>query len=370
MPEIDPNPGPTPTGFKDAVKKAKPRPSKPATPKQLSFIDSLMNDRIWIGDESAAQLVTKRHDGTLNDLATLPLGTRSFTKDNEHEELKQLPGTVAPGVLLVDVANTYARSSHAMADLRAPDGRLTGGIYGLFQTVKRALARFPEGMHVSVYFAYENKGSDVRKKKLPEYKEGREGKSYWQNEDAQVKDNFILHQLAMCMGYNAVSMLPAGEADDAIAAMARFFLALDSCQSVKILSQDRDLQRLLDPGAKVTVINSGGLEVTYDSFVSKNGYKPEEDLLIKALAGGDDDYKGIKGLGPKTAKQILEDAMGYWDLVLEHPRVAPHAAMVRNAVATLDFMDGQIMVGRSSESQSTMSQKRDEWLDALGIKRL
>jgi hypothetical protein len=84
------------------------------------------------------------------------------------------------------------------------------------------------------------------------------------------------------------------------------------------------------------LVQAGALE-PLDAFVDKYGYEPEHDILVKALAGGDDDWKGIRGIGAKGAVRILQDASWYWHLVIEHPKVKPHADKVVNAVQVMDF---------------------------------
>lgn len=240
-------------------------------------------------------------------------------------------------LLVVDVANTYARAAYRMPEL-AHYGRPTGGIFGLFQSVDTAckmVRNLEDGKQPDVLFAYEGGGSARRQMLLPEYKSARAGGTWLQNDD----DVAYIEAMAFESGVTSVHM-PGGEADDVIAWIsnnaAEIVKAHHRNIKVYVLSNDKDMLRLTRHD-NVAVLRSGGEIVRRKDFVDKYGYEPEHDILVKALAGGDDDWKGIRGIGTKGAVRILQDASWYWHLVIEHPKVKPHADKVVNAVQVMDF---------------------------------
>lgn len=230
-------------------------------------------------------------------------------------------------ILVVDVSNIYARSAYKLPELEHA-GRKTGGIYGLFTSVASTwnLVSDKFKCRPQVIFAYEAGGAFRRKALLPEYKSQRKPGSFWQNVDDED-----LIKLMACQSGVISAWLQGGEADDAIAAIAQ-----DATQPVFIMSNDKDMLRLTC-FPTVTVIRSGNEFVDRAAFVAKYGYEPEHDIMVKALAGGDDDWPGIRGVGAKGAVNIMRDASWYWHLVLQHPKVAPHADAVRNAVEVMSF---------------------------------
>jgi len=80
---------------------------------------------------------------------------------------------------------------------------------------------------------------------------------------------------------------------------------------VIIVTGDKDIFQLVDKKTKVFLLKqgiSGGELVTEKEVEEKLGIKPEQVVDYKALAGDpSDNYKGVKGIGPKTAKKLLKE---------------------------------------------------------------
>lgn len=98
--------------------------------------------------------------------------------------------------------------------------------------------------------------------------------------------------------------VPGYEADDIIAFLAKKFS--DKSFRVKIYSPDKDLLQLVSD--KVIVINPMNEEVFDEKkVVEKFGVKPQNIPDYLALVGDKvDNIPGIRGIGPKTAINILE----------------------------------------------------------------
>jgi DNA polymerase-1 len=108
-------------------------------------------------------------------------------------------------------------------------------------------------------------------------------------------------------------MAPGYEADDVLGTLAN--QAANEGWRVRILSGDRDLFQLVDDSRDIAVLymgggpyarNSGPLEVRREGVVAKLGVTPEEVVDLKALTGdSSDNIPGVKGVGPKTAINLL-----------------------------------------------------------------
>lgn len=113
-----------------------------------------------------------------------------------------------------------------------------------------------------------------------------------------------------------VLMVPGYEADDVIGTLAKQASTAGGYR-VKILSGDQDLFQLIDPQAGVSVLHLGNLfaqrvggshpqEFGPEEVKQKLGISPTQVVDYKALCGDtSDNIPGVKGIGPKTAVQLL-----------------------------------------------------------------
>lgn len=110
-----------------------------------------------------------------------------------------------------------------------------------------------------------------------------------------------------------LAMAPGFEADDVLGTLAN--RAANEGWRVRILSGDRDLFQLVDDGRDIAVLymgggpyakNSGPSEIRREGVIAKLGVTPEEVVDLKALTGdSSDNIPGVKGVGPKTAINLL-----------------------------------------------------------------
>ncbi|MCP9881259.1 DNA polymerase I [Cyanobium sp. Alchichica 3B3-8F6] len=112
-----------------------------------------------------------------------------------------------------------------------------------------------------------------------------------------------------------LAMAPGYEADDVLGTLAN--RAANAGWRVRILSGDRDLFQLVDDERDIAVLymgggpyakNSGPTEIRRDGVIAKLGVTPEEVVDLKALTGdSSDNIPGVKGVGPKTAINLLKE---------------------------------------------------------------
>ena len=112
-----------------------------------------------------------------------------------------------------------------------------------------------------------------------------------------------------------LAMAPGYEADDVLGTLAN--RAAAEGWRVRILSGDRDLFQLVDDERDIAVLymgggpyakNSGPTEIRREGVIAKLGVTPEEVVDLKALTGdSSDNIPGVKGVGPKTAINLLKE---------------------------------------------------------------
>ena len=110
-----------------------------------------------------------------------------------------------------------------------------------------------------------------------------------------------------------LAMAPGYEADDVLGTLAN--RAANGGWRVRILSGDRDLFQLVDDQRDIAILYMGGgpyakssgpTEIRREGVIAKLGVTPEEVVDLKALTGdSSDNIPGVKGVGPKTAINLL-----------------------------------------------------------------
>ena len=98
------------------------------------------------------------------------------------------------------------------------------------------------------------------------------------------------------------------EADDLIGSMIEKWK--DDAQ-ITVISGDRDLLQLLNPSTTIAFTKKGYSEYdvyTETRFVDEYGIAPKQFAEVKAFMGDTSDgYPGVKGIGPKTALQLIQN---------------------------------------------------------------
>lgn len=97
------------------------------------------------------------------------------------------------------------------------------------------------------------------------------------------------------------------EADDLIGSMIEKW---KSDANITVISGDRDLLQLLNPATTLAFTKKGYTE--YDTYTEQRfreeyGIAPKQFAEVKAFMGDTSDgYPGVKGIGPKTALQLIQ----------------------------------------------------------------
>lgn len=97
------------------------------------------------------------------------------------------------------------------------------------------------------------------------------------------------------------------EADDLIGSMVEKW---KHEADITVISGDRDLLQLLQPNVTISLTKKGYSEYnSYDEtrFVAEYGISPKQFADVKAFMGdASDGYPGVKGIGEKTALQLIK----------------------------------------------------------------
>ncbi len=142
-------------------------------------------------------------------------------------------------------------------------------------------------------------GPSFRKEIAPSYKANR-----------PERDESLQHQIALAKEQLEADGFPAWtvrgmEADDVIASAAHALRALEQPRDVLIVSADKDLLQLVQPGVKVKSPLTG-VVFDGDGVAQKFGVRPEQMRDFLTLVGDTaDNVKGANGVGPKTAAELL-----------------------------------------------------------------
>lgn len=98
------------------------------------------------------------------------------------------------------------------------------------------------------------------------------------------------------------------EADDLLCAYAK--QAVDAGGRVTIVTGDRDAFQLASDKVKIAIPHSGYMQPEYmgpDEIFAKYGIRPDQVPAYKGLVGdSSDNLPGVKGIGPKTASELLQ----------------------------------------------------------------
>ncbi|MEG3879198.1 DNA polymerase I [Microcoleus sp. herbarium7] len=218
----------------------------------------------------------------------------------------------APTFILVDGHSLAFRSYFAFAKSRDGGLRTTTGIptsvcFGFLKSLLEVMAAHdPQYMAIAFDLAtptFRHEADDT-------YKAGR----------AETPEDFKpdLKNLQELLGYLNLPAItaPGYEADDVLGTLA--FKASAEGYRVKILTGDRDLFQLVDTEKQIGVLylstdelrRSGkgkSQEFGPEAVKEKLGILPEQVIDYKALCGDkSDNIPGVKGIGDKTALQLLE----------------------------------------------------------------
>ncbi len=203
-------------------------------------------------------------------------------------------------LLLIDGSSYLYRAFHAMPDLRSPDGRPTGAVYGMVNMLRRLEKEVRFDYSACVFDA---KGKTFRDDLYPEYKANRPSMP-----EELAQQIAPVHEVVQASGWPML-IVPGVEADDVIGTLAR--RAAAAGMKVIISTGDKDMAQLVDPD--VTLVNTMTNETLDEAGVKEKFGVPPRLIIDYLTLIGDkvDNVPGVDKCGPKTAVKWLEE---YGDL--------------------------------------------------------
>ncbi len=217
-----------------------------------------------------------------------------------------------PTLLLVDGHSLAFRSFYAFSKggeggLSTKDGFPTSVTYGFLKSLlDNCKSIEPKGITI----AFDTPEPTFRHKEDPNYKANRDVAPDIFFQDLDQLEEILRESLNL-----SICKAPGYEADDVLGTLA--YEAVEKGWRVRILSGDRDLFQLVDDKKDIAVLYMGGgpyAKSGNPKLIDENGVKeklgvnPNKVIDLKALTGdSSDNIPGVKGVGPKTAINLLNE---------------------------------------------------------------
>ena len=195
---------------------------------------------------------------------------------------------------IIDSFGLFFRLYYAMMGLRSAAGKPSGMVSGLATFIEKMNRDFPCDYAI---FAFEGGGATFRHEIYPAYKATRK------EAPAELKEQIpVCKEMIERMGF--ASFAKAGyEADDVIASLVKKY---SGEYEIDILSGDKDLFALISDSVKI-VDSKNKIWYDKEGCFQKYGVYPQQMRDYLAILGDtSDNVPGIKGLGERGARAILE----------------------------------------------------------------
>ena len=200
-------------------------------------------------------------------------------------------------LVLIDGNAIMHRAFHAMPPFRTPQGDPIGAVHGFVSMLLKVIVDL-KPTHVAI--AFDRKEPTFRKKISKDYQAHR-----------PEMDGELIPQFAKARAVAEVFDIPvydkAGyEADDVIGTIA----SEAKTDEVVILTGDKDMLQLISGKTKLYMPVKGLSNAKLfgnEETIERLGVYPKQIVDFKALVGDpSDNYKGVPGIGPKTAANLLK----------------------------------------------------------------
>ncbi len=204
-------------------------------------------------------------------------------------------------LVVVDAHAVIHRAFHAMPPLTSPDGAPVNAVYGFASLMLKVLKELkPDYLVV----AFDHPGPTFRHLAFERYKAHRE-----KGPDELYQQIPVVEGLLDSMGVMRIDK-EGYEADDLIGTVTDTIRKAHADMEVVIVSGDLDTLQLIDEKTKVFTLRKGVTDtLLYDenTVSERYGLRPDQMVDFKGLCGDpSDNIPGVKGVGEKTAKELLK----------------------------------------------------------------
>ena len=223
-------------------------------------------------------------------------------------------------LLILDGNSVINRAYFGVRPLTTREGLYTHAIYGFLNILEKAeKEEQPDAICVS----FDLHGPTFRHLQYDGYKATRHGMPEELAMQMPVMKDVLRAMnipIYECQGW---------EADDVIGTVGR--ICSNNGWECVVVTGDRDSLQLIDEHVHVKLVLSKAGQTTYnlyttERFTEEYGFEPKRLIDLKALMGdSSDNIPGVKGIGEKTAKGLLQK-FGTLDGVYEHlddPAIKP-----------------------------------------------
>ena len=208
---------------------------------------------------------------------------------------------------IIDTFGFFFRNYYALPSLTNSQGFPTGLLTGFANFI---LGLQQEHDTDYVLFALDSKGKNFRHAIDPNYKANRPDAPEDLKKQLPVAVSWIRK-----MGFKECEV-SGFEADDVIASAVKFAKHHDL--KVRIVSHDKDLYQLIEDGIVTIYDPMKKIEIDSKKCYEKFGCRPDQVRDYLALVGDTaDNIPGVRGIGPKGAKKLL-DEFGTLDGIYEN----------------------------------------------------
>ncbi len=201
-------------------------------------------------------------------------------------------------LLAIDGNSIMNRAFYGIKMLSNKKGVYTNAITG-FMNIYLAVAGElnPDGVAV----AFDLRAPTFRHKAVASYKATRHGMP-----DELAQQMPVIKELLIALGVKVIEQ-EGYEADDILGTLSA--LCTDPQDECYVLTGDRDsLQLICDNTTVLLHTTKGTVKYNEEKFTEDYGIKPIELIDLKALMGdSSDNISGVKGIGEKTATQLIKD---------------------------------------------------------------
>lgn len=206
-------------------------------------------------------------------------------------------------LVLLDSNSLLNRAFYALPPMTAIDGRPTNAVYGYINMLLRIISDIKPS---NIVATFDLKAPTFRKQIFDDYKALRKPMP-----EELAKQMPIIKELLTAMKIQILTK-EGFEADDLIGTLAK-----KSNMDTIIVTGDKDSLQLVSPNVKVWLTKRGITEVVeYDEArLAEEGMTPSRMIDLKALMGdASDNIPGVKGVGEKTARNLLSQYQNLDDI--------------------------------------------------------
>ncbi|MFC1894866.1 DNA polymerase I [Candidatus Dependentiae bacterium] len=198
-------------------------------------------------------------------------------------------------LFLIDGSYLLYRSYYGLRPLQTSSGMKTQAVYGFCRAIKKMIKEFDPK---NIALVWDSKGKTFRSEIYHDYKATRQvpPSDLFVQKDAIIKfvDSIGIKQVSK-VGY---------EADDLIGSI------VNDCKELQIIivGPDKDLYQLLADDTVLIYDPFKDKMVDAKDFKKEKGFGPKKVAFFYSLVGdASDNIPGVKGIGKKTAQNIVQD---------------------------------------------------------------